>query len=993
VLFSLLVASTLYTASSASSGNDKTVTNAAVIHNEAVTKARSTFFTTRGFAPLAPLAPLAPDTVDTYEVNAGLCTNTLKDSFDLGAAVCVKASADLTGRLLSIDGTDGTVAALIDVTTDPQELIFTLPSTTTSVVNGNVIDNRGIWRATVRSSADFGGRATAFFSVTDPINAAADLVIFSDTTATAPVTPGNPTGFSVYLRNDGPDAAAAVHVTQNVPANMTFTSATAGSGTAFPCSESDGVVDCAPAGNLPSGATSAFTINYDVSAGAPTAILTSEIDIDSTTFDPHPTSNASTSTVEIRAAGDTAPTCALSCPLNRTVAANTTQSGQPGAVVSFSGDIESSGDCGTVSSVPASGSFFSVLGSPHTVTVSSTIGGGSCTFTITVTETPAPTILCAADQTGTTSGSSNEASVTVNTPTATGNNVQVTGVRNDNRSLSDSYPVGTTTITWTASECNNPPACDDPNARSVSCTQHIVVTSPDAPTVSCPSDKNFPQEDCQGATLTAGDIGTATGTGSNITITTRRSDDLNLTSDPYPVGTTTITWTVTDDGGRQASCIQTITVTPSQTADSTPPTLNVPGNVSATTSSCTATLDDELGVATASDNCGTASITRTGVPRVACPIPGDPGRTCESFVFPTGTTVITYTATDTAGNATVGTQTVTVTESPAVPPTITAPAGFSVNTGAGATSCGVVIGDATLGSATASDNCAGVTVTRSGVPAGNNFPVGNTVITYTATDKSGNTAQATQTITVVDNTPPVITSVPSGGQTDAGSCSATVPNVATGTVASDNCAILSKTQSPAAGTAVGLGTHTITVTVTDTHGNSSQAQTTFTVNALQFTGNFWIGLKNSDDVGTKFDLLAEVYRNGAPVGSSQINDLPSGSSGFNNAILRTLGGTLSSVGFCTGDTLSVKLSVRVATTPPLGHSSGTIRLWYNNSTANSRFSKVVNGVTTPYYLRNISNVLLLDPATGPTQLTIDVLINKNQNGNAFKPFGTWTRTF
>src|SRR5207247_6554376 len=128
-----------------------------------------------------------------------------------------------------------------------------------------------------------------------------------------------------------------------------------------------------------------------------------------------------------------------------------------------------------------------------------------------------------------------------------------------------------------------------------------------------------------------------------------------------------------------ASCTQTITV---NAVDNTPPTLHVPPDVNATTSTCTATLDDELGVATAEDNCtSSVNITRTGVPRVACPTPSDPTRTCESFVFPTGTTIITYTATDAAGNSTSGTQRVTVTEDPPVPPTIDAPADITLYTG------------------------------------------------------------------------------------------------------------------------------------------------------------------------------------------------------------------------------------------------------------------------------------------------------------------------
>jgi hypothetical protein len=161
-----------------------------------------------------------------------------------------------------------------------------------------------------------------------------------------------------------------------------------------------------------------------------------------------------------------------------------------------------------------------------------------------------------------------------------------------------------------------------------------------------------------------------------------------------------------------------------------------------------------------------------------------------------------------------------------------------------------------------------------------------------------------------------------------------------------------------------------------------------TVSALG-NANVWVGLKNSDDVGVKFDFLAEVLNNGVVVASTQVNDQSGGGSGFNNAILRTIGLTLSSSqGFCTGDTLSFRLSVRVAASST--HVSGTARLWYNDAAANSRFNATVNGVPTDYFLRDL---FLLDTTTGPGKKTSDVLVNRNVAGNPFKPFGTWTKTF
>lgn len=153
----------------------------------------------------------------------------------------------------------------------------------------------------------------------------------------------------------------------------------------------------------------------------------------------------------------------------------------------------------------------------------------------------------------------------------------------------------------------------------------------------------------------------------------------------------------------------------------------------------------------------------------------------------------------------------------------------------------------------------------------------------------------------------------------------------------------------------------------------------------------WLGLKNSDDVGTKFDLRAEVSRNGVVIGSGQFDGVSGGSSGFNNAVLRTINLALSApVDVCPGDTLSMKLSVRIAA-DVAGHRSGTARLWFNDSAANSQFSTTIGSTTTPNFLLNgfgLGSVA----GSGPKK-TIDVFVDRAVGGNPFKPFGTWSKTF
>jgi hypothetical protein len=148
----------------------------------------------------------------------------------------------------------------------------------------------------------------------------------------------------------------------------------------------------------------------------------------------------------------------------------------------------------------------------------------------------------------------------------------------------------------------------------------------------------------------------------------------------------------------------------------------------------------------------------------------------------------------------------------------------------------------------------------------------------------------------------------------------------------------------------------------------------------------WIGLKNSDDVGTRFDLLAEVYKGNELISSGQVNSVPGGSSGFNNAKLDTIPfSAFAPVNAPSGSQLKLKLYVRNTCTGPT-HNSGTARLWFNDSAADSRFDATINSTTSDYFLRD---GFLLTTAVGPgPKKTIDVAAGSPCS--PFKPFGTWT---
>ena len=163
-------------------------------------------------------------------------------------------------------------------------------------------------------------------------------------------------------------------------------------------------------------------------------------------------------------------------------------------------------------------------------------------------------------------------------------------------------------------------------------------------------------------------------------------------------------------------------------------------------------------------------------------------------------------------------------------PVVTAPPAVSVAAGAG---CSAVVSNAQLGTATATDNCAAcVSIVRTGVPAGNVFPIGTTVVTYTANDGHGNSAVATQNVTVTDSVAPSISAPPNATASAGPSCNATVA-VGTAT-ATDNCGgspSVTATRSDALplGAPYALGTTTITWTATDGSGNTATATQTVTV--------------------------------------------------------------------------------------------------------------------------------------------------------------------
>src|SRR6185312_16834 len=203
----------------------------------------------------------------------------------------------------------------------------------------------------------------------------------------------------------------------------------------------------------------------------------------------------------------------------------------------------------------------------------------------------------------------------------------------------------------------------------------------------------------------------------------------------------------------------TFATTPSGIVDSIPPVITVPS--------------DQTVSATSTSGAIVTYTTPTATDNVDGPITP----TCDhnsGDAFPIGTTTVTCTATDSAGNHSTKSFSIVVVDNP---PVITVPSDQTVS--ATSTSGAIV----TYTTPTATDNVDGPITPTCDHNSGDAFPIGTTTVTCTATDSAGNHSTKSFSIVVVDN-PPVIT-VPSDQTVSATSTSGAIVTYTTPT-ATDN---------------------------------------------------------------------------------------------------------------------------------------------------------------------------------------------------------------
>lgn len=351
----------------------------------------------------------------------------------------------------------------------------------------------------------------------------------------------------------------------------------------------------------------------------------------------------------------------------------------------------------------------------------------------------------------------------------------------------DCSSVGTNPVTLTVT---------DEAGNSAQCAATVTVVDSALPTVTTQNiTRNLSATGPGAVSITAQDVIAGAADNCGIASSSVTPSSFNCGN----VGPNTVTVTVMDPSGNMAQATATVTI-----VDNTNPTVTCPAPVTLDlNATCQATVPDLTG-ANATDNCGIATVTQSP--------------TAGTVI--TANTVVTITATDVNGNT--ATCNVSITVQDVTDPVIDCPVDVTLDLDE---SCSATVPDLVSG-ATATDNCGTATVTQD--PAAGTAITANTVVVLTATDASGNTETCTVNVNVQDVTDPVLDPVADVALDLGNDCSATVPDLASGATATDNCGTATVTQDPAAGTIITENT-VVTLTATDAAGNTATRVANVTV--------------------------------------------------------------------------------------------------------------------------------------------------------------------
>ena len=451
-----------------------------------------------------------------------------------------------------------------------------------------------------------------------------------------------------------------------------------------------------------------------------------------------------------------------------------------------------------------------------TVSCSATDAAGnsaSDSFTITVQDTTAPVVHVPASFSVEASGPSGATTTfTVSASDAVDPSVSASC----SPASGATFPLGPTTVTCTATDGSG-------NTGSASFTVTVVDTTP--PALTLPADVEVEATGPGGAAVSF------TATASDIVDGSVAVGCSPASGPTYPLGSTTVDCAATDAAGNSATGSFLVKV-----VDTTAPSLTVPGNITAEATGPSGAAVSYS--ATASD------LVDGAVTPVCTPASGS--------TFALGTTGVSCTASDAAGNSVTAGFTVAVVDTTApdlsIPSSITAEA-----TGPS--------GAAVTYSASASDLVDGSVAIGCSPASGATFPLGSTTVHCSASDAAGNTATGSFPVSVVDTTPPTVT-VPANITTGPTSVTGAVVTYSGESATDLVSGSLPVTCAPPSGSSFGFGTTTVVCSASDAAGNTGTNSFTVTVNGFTFAGFYQpvdMGtintVKNGSTVPIKWELF------------------------------------------------------------------------------------------------------------------------------------------